>query len=514
MLTQLRRFLLALSSCAILAGGLLAAAGASASTHRRPRAPSESPASTAPQAGSPQESAFPQQAGGPRESGGPGTAVNAGESPTPGESGASSPGRGGRRAHRLNGRRGGGCTLDVEASSILVTAGETVTLSGRLVCPEGTALAGETITVRQRSRGAGGPSASDLPPVTVGADGSYHMTTPALSAKSVFVLRSSLARRGARAAVRVAPQVTLAGPAADGARLATRGDRRGGGGRNRFTFTGTVNPAAAGTEVALQREYAASGEQWRTIALGRVDGEGHYSIAHSFRSPGEVSVRVIAHAKDEVPSASEPLTYDIVQAQNPALTIEGSPDPVVAGESATITGVAAGPANQSVTLLARTQQGGFSAVAKASTDAGGAYTFTVAPEHNTYYRVIDAGTSSTQLFEGVRYTLSLSPLPSTVQSGGALTFSGTLLPAAAGQVVYLQRQNPDHIGFHTVASTTVDGAQSFSVPYTFGAPGTVVMRIKVPATEEMLGSTSEPFTIAVTSPPAGAMQGQAPAAAG
>jgi hypothetical protein len=504
---KLRRSLIAVPSCAILAAGLLVPAGASAGARHRREAAAESPSTAV------------------SESGTPATTVSSTEPAAPQESG-SGKSESGSPAPRVRGRRHGKCELSLQASSELVTAGETVTLQGRLLCPGGTIATGETVTLNQRQL-AGGPSASSALAAAISDEGGSFQTTSApLTARSVFVVRSTLARHGARIVVRVAPKVTLEGPATAGAQLATRGARTAAGGpgttvrgRSRLTFTGTVTPSTPGTLVALQREYATAGEQWHTIAFARVGPEGRYTIAHGFRSAGEVSVRVLARPKGEVSAASEPLTYEIVQAQNPQLTIESSADPIALGASATIAGVAAGAPGQTVTLQARTPGQSFEPVTKATTDMGGAYTFSVTPIQNTSYRVLSANATSTELLEGVRYALAPTPPPSTVQDGATVAFSGTLTPAPTGQAVYLECEDAHGVGFHIVASGTVGVAYSYSIPYAFHNAGSRVMRIKVKRTPQILGTTSAPFTIAVTpsapavvTPPTPvAGQGEAPA---
>jgi hypothetical protein len=295
-------------------------------------------------------------------------------------------------------RRGGDCSVSMEASAPVVSAGEAATLRGKLSCPEGISAGGETLSILQREHGGGESGLTEVASVTTSEDGAFELTTAPLTAKSVFLARSLLAR-GGRTVVRVAPKVTLEGPAAGAIALTTRGDRASG--RNRFTFTGTVSPALAGMRVSLQREYPASGEGWHTIAFGRLDEEGHYSITHGFDTVGEVSVRVVVHPHGELPITSEPLSYDIAQAQDPALTIESSADPLAPGAAATISGVAAGPASQAVMLLASTHGQRFAPLAKATTEASGAYSFTVTPAVDTTYRVIDAHARSTELSEVV-----------------------------------------------------------------------------------------------------------------
>ncbi len=108
------------------------------------------------------------------------------------------------------------------------------------------------------------------------------------------------------------------------------------------------------------------------------------------------------------------LSYTILQAQNPALTIESNTttppatEPPTLGAPAlaatpagaaptTISGVAAKAANQTVTLLARSQAGRFAPVATVTADATGAYSFTVDPSQTTIYEVSAGRERSTQV---------------------------------------------------------------------------------------------------------------------
>jgi hypothetical protein len=466
-----------LLSAAILASVLLAPAGAAA--RRGGSSAKSQPAATGTSAETPASSESTTST--PSES-----------SPTPPDE--SSPPPAGRR---------GKCHLSIEASASLITAGEAVSLSGTLVCASARSAAEEPVTVYERERGAGS-ALVEVATVSTEADGSYQLTPPTFDTDTVFSVHAERSL-GAHTQVKVAPKVTIAGPAT-GAQLATRGDHASGAARNTFTFTGTVTPAPTGGRVALQREYAASGERWRTIAFASIGPEGQYSITHSFRSPGEMSVRVILHPRGtNVAAASEPLSYDIAQAQNPRLTIQPSVDPISSGQPLTITGVAAEAANQPVTLLARTRGQGFVAVARTTTDAGGAYSFTTSPAQNSFYRVSDAKTASTELAEGFKDLLTTTVSPSDEQAGKllaqlgtSLTFSGTVVPARAGQLVYLERESPSGVGFELVAASTVDATCAYSILHTFSAVATYVMRIKVPADSESQGATSEPFTVLVT----------------
>jgi hypothetical protein len=389
--------------------------------------------------------------------------------------------------------RRGSCHVSLEASSSHVIAGATVTLSGKLQCAAAADLASQPLVVFQRERASG---MSEVATASTEADGSFQVADLTVEANTIFIARAPGGQR-ARVAVKVAPLITLSGPT--GAQLATRTGAGAAGTRhNRFTFTGTVTPVAAGERVTLQREYGTTDEQWHPIAFARVQEDGSFSVSHGFRTPGEVSVRVVIHPKGEIAGASEPLTYMIAQAQNPQLTIVSSADPVSAGQPLQITGVAQGTAGQTVKLLARTPGHPFAVLAEATTDEGGAYTFTVSPLQSTTYRVSSAKTISTPLFEGVKYELTLTPPPSSVAAGTPLSFTGTLLPAHPGQVVFLERENTSGTGFRLLDSAIVEADGSYTITHTFTRQGSWTLRVRVPADAESQGSTSPPFVLAVS----------------
>lgn len=391
-------------------------------------------------------------------------------------------------------RNGRGCRLSLESSSALLTAGDAVTLEAKLACANPASAAGAPITISAQRHGSG-MAASALATASMGSEGSYALTVSSVAATTTFSVRTPSAH-GAHTVVKVLPLVTLAGPA--GTQLGTRGRSRAGAARNRVSFTGTVSPVAAGSRVALQSEYSATGEKWRTIALTRVDGAGHFAFLHSFRLPGEINLRAVTHPKGATSGASQPLTYVVSQAQNPALTIQTSLDPLFVGQAATISGVAAGTAREHVTLLARTAGHPFATVATAATDEGGAYSFNVSPRQSTAYEVSAGAARSTVLFEGVKYRLSPDAAPAAVEALAPIALSGALVPAPAGQIVYLEQQNGSGRGFHVIATATVDGAQRYTIGYTFSKPAAYVLRIKAPASESSQASVGEPFTLTVT----------------
>jgi len=320
-----------------------------------------------------------------------------GEAPKTSEEGAPSEGHGeapkGEAGAPGSGAGRGPCTLSAQASSPQVAAGSAVTISGKLTCPSTVEAGGREVTVSQRGAVAATSGLAVAGTVITQPDGSYELHSTELTGRSVFIARSPNAQREARVLVTVGGVVDLQGPAAAGASL-PMGAGKSAGGPAKQTFTGTVAPAEAGRQVALDVRYG-NGE-WRTVAFTRTDAQGNFSFSHRFRFAGEVSVMASARPRGDVATRSAALAYTIVQAQNPAVTIALAPaqaplapaDGLASGEPVTVAGVAPRCAQHTVTLLMRSPAGGgFTAQATMQADATGAYSFVVAPTETTVYAV-------------------------------------------------------------------------------------------------------------------------------
>jgi hypothetical protein len=423
----------------------------------------------------------------------------------------------GRRVHSHALRiHAGSCHVNINTAPRNITAGESSVVFGALRCPPATSVAGQTVTILQRS--AGSSALSTAGTATTDATGHYQLNTPALLTNSFFYATVLGAQSGQRP-VRVAPKVSVAGPA-DGSQLFTGGGpfirrhARRLGLSNRVTFTGSVSPADAGAFVGLQREGSVGFEEWHRIApLSQVGSDGSYSISHTFGTPGDANIRVVVRpSRTNSVAASETLSYEISQAQNPALTIQSSADPILYGAPVTISGVTSAGSSSPVTLLARTRlQSQFVAVATALSTTGGAYTFPVqTPLRSTFYEVTGAGKTSARLFEGVKYGLTATASSNTVQAGQPLTFAGTVSPGHVGHAVYLQAQYPGGIGFHVVEVATVTAASTYTITHTPFAPGAKKFRIKVPGDPENQGVASALFGVEVTLAPAATLTPELP----
>jgi hypothetical protein len=210
--------------------------------------------------------------------------------------------------------------------------------------------------------------------------------------------------------------------------------------------------------------------------------------------------------------ASETISYEISQAQNPALTIVNSAGSIPYGQPVTISGTVTTGAGTQLTLLQRLRgEQHFVAVAKTTSTSGGAYAFAAqTPSQSVFYQVMGAGKTSALLFEGVKYGLTAPAPASAAQAGQPVTFTGTVTPAQPGHVVYLQVLNPLGIGWHTVEVGTENSAGAFSIVHSQYVPGVKQFRIKVPGEPEYEAVASAVFTMNVAPAPSAALTPEPP----
>jgi hypothetical protein len=275
------------------------------------------------------------------------------------------------------------------------------------------------------------------------------------------------------------------------------------------TFTGTVSPDHAGQKVLIQKQNDVGG--WGTVAKGALDASSSFSISHAFARPADYALRaVFPDDPRNERGVSDSVTLAVQQAQAPGFTINSSSPIITDGQSVTISGVLDLPGSTTVepstqvTLFGRTHGGPMQAIATVTTAADGSYSFpNLAPTTNTAYRVVTTlkpHRSTAVLFEGVADVITLSAMPTTVTVDTPVTFSGTVTPNNAGQLVYLQRMTP--AGHWVIVGGGVinpDGSYSFT--RAFGEMGTFQFRTRVFGDGYNVGAASTPVSITVAGLP-------------
>lgn len=387
------------------------------------------------------------------------------------------------------------CRISMQVAPHHITAGEPIVIFGRLRCFHG-GQGGQTVRLFHRLPGQQAFTFVQSASTDSGGYYEFSRADGVVETNRDFLVRSDRARSRTQR-VRVAAQVTLAGPP-EGTQLFT-------GKGNAVTFAGTAKPADVGARLVLERQDAENGQGWHRIDTGVVGAGGAFSITHTFVVPGDASIRVLLSNSGQrnVRSASNVLAYEISQAENSALTIEASTDPIVVGQSVTIKGALAGAApGTPLQLLARTRHGHFAAVAETSTTAGDAYAFAPqSPLHSTFYEVKGGGQSSAVLFEGVHDLLSAAASATSVQQGQPVTFSGSVSPQHAGNVIYLEANDAFDSGFHVIGIGFLGTGSTYTLSHRFYVVGSRVLRVFIPGGPENEGAASQTFTIQVTPAP-------------
>jgi hypothetical protein len=401
-------------------------------------------------------------------------------------------------------RSAAGCRVSIAVEPRTVTTGDSVLVSGTLVCPPSGVVSGQPVSIYERIAGVPGFKLIGTP--STGTTGGYVLTPAPVVTDSTFYARVSGARSANRTA-KVAPVVTVATDPAmpEGSQLFT-------GHAHEVTFKGAVSPPDKEAEVRLQRESSTSNEEWSTIqAHAFVKADGTFTIAHRFLVPGDANLRVVVrpHGVFDVRGTSNMLTYEISQTQNPNLTLEPTVDPVTYGQSVTLKGVAKAGAGQKVILMGRTFGMTLTKMGEATTGTGGAYEITVPNlTQSTYFRaksatVNSATVNSATVFEGVKWVIDSSTVSLTkVTSGQEVQFSGTVSPGRGGHFVYLERQNASGLGYHvvdlgTVAPTSLTTG-TYSITYPVAGSGKQTYRIRIPGDPINQSASSTPVALEVT----------------
>ena len=143
-----------------------------------------------------------------------------------------------------------------------------------------------------------------------------------------------------------------------------------------------------------------------------------------------------------MPSSSNVIAYEISQAQNSALTIEASADPIIVGGSVTIKGKLASVSTATPVKCSLTPAtADFTAVAETSTSASGEYSFCRSPLQQHLLRGQGPAGRHSAVLYGVHDLLSVNPRDQCA-AGAAADSSRAGVSAPAGHVIYLEARMP------------------------------------------------------------------------
>jgi hypothetical protein len=391
--------------------------------------------------------------------------------------------------------------LTIAATPNPIISGDAVLIYGQL---EGTDISNQTIILYHRV--APNSYFTEIGTTKTTATGFYEFARAegvVLTNRSWYVRAPGLAGNVHSRTVheKVAAEVTLNPPTSSTGTFVTG---------QPLTFTGSVAPDHAGGRVLLQEETGASGNSWKTLKAGRLNGSSQFSIPVAFKAPGAYTLQAVFPGDQRnTAAASDTVTVTVNQKENPAFTITAVPSTISDGTSTTISGTLSMPGtttpdpNVMVTLWGHTNGAPYTPVASTTTATNGSYQFVESPQLNTEYQVRTSFApilSSAQTFVGVRELVSITPSSTTSVVGQSVTFSGAVAPDKAGHVIDLQRLGADG-RYHNVATGVVNPSSAYQFTWTFGTPGTKTFRVHIPGGPDNVGGDSAPVTISVALPP-------------
>jgi hypothetical protein len=287
--------------------------------------------------------------------------------------------------------------------------------------------------------------------------------------------------------------------------------------RHPIIFSGHLTPNHAGSVVLLQVQKGSS-DDWMTLKRGVVGPNSNYQISDAWRTAGARDVRVLFRGDARnVPSASDPVSVVIQQAEVPSFTINTS-DPIVTDDSpATISGTLFAPGSTSTPEPGKTVElfghepghGHFRELQSTTTNSSGGYSFTVQSTTNEWYQVRTVSSprrATAQLFEGVQDAVTMEASSTSSTVGGHITFSGTVSPDKAGHVIYLQKFGADG-DWHSVEKRLVRPNSTFSFGWTFGSTGAKQFRARITGGPANVGGVSPAVTVDVVPTPVSALPG-------
>jgi hypothetical protein len=216
---------------------------------------------------------------------------------------------------------------------------------------------------------------------------------------------------------------------------------------------------------------------------------------------------VLATVVTTLSAVAVPSVVTAAPRHNNDLTINVTPNPILAGEGVFIYGQlnAAPVAGETIVLyhhVAGSGQG-YTRVAEAKTDARGFYEFTRAEnvvETNRSWFVRDAGAHaihSRTVFERVAALVSLSASAQTADTGQPIVFTGHVEPNHGGERVVLQEQVDSSDEWHSLKSGLLGPGSDYSISYRFGFAGERDVRVLFEGDVRNIRGASDPVPITI-----------------
>lgn len=192
---------------------------------------------------------------------------------------------------------------------------------------------------------------------------------------------------------------------------------------------------------------------------------------------------------------------------NHGLTINATPDPILAGEGVTIYGQLneTPVASQTIVLYHHIagSGSGYTPVSRTTTDSNGFYEFTRAEGvvmTNRNWFVREAGkprVHSRTIRERVAALVSLSASATSADTNHAIVFSGHVTPNHASEHVLLQEQTGSGDDWRTLDRGSLGPDSNYAISYRWRVPGERDVRVVFPGDDRNIRGESDPAEVTI-----------------
>jgi hypothetical protein len=193
---------------------------------------------------------------------------------------------------------------------------------------------------------------------------------------------------------------------------------------------------------------------------------------------------------------------------NHGLTINATPNPIIAGDSVLIYGQLNGPdhADQTIVLYHRVNpRHFFTVISRTTSDANGFYEFTrpdglVQTNREWFTRApaLAGRVHSRTVHERVAAEVTLATATPTGDTDTSVTFTGQVTPDHAGEAVALQEQVGDSgNGWKTIQRGRLDPSSQYSIPVRFRTPGDYELRTVFRGDRRNIRAESDAVTVSI-----------------
>jgi hypothetical protein len=201
---------------------------------------------------------------------------------------------------------------------------------------------------------------------------------------------------------------------------------------------------------------------------------------------------------------SVPAVASAAPQHNRGLTINATPNPIIAGEGVLIYGQLRGTdiAGKPIVLYHRLAgQPRFSLIGVTRTDSHGFYEFTraegVVLTRRSWFVRGPSHTHSRTVHERVAALVDLTASATSAPTTRPIVFSGHVTPNHPFQDVLLQAQNGAGNNWHTIKVGRLNGASDYSISYRWRIPGVRDVRVVFPADVRNDSGESDALTVTI-----------------